>query len=241
MQRYFKNCDIKNNIEMSIDDSYHITTVMRMKEKDRIELVTNKQLFLAEITKIDNKKVIVKIIEEINENNELDVDVALVQSLIKEQKMDYVLQKSTELGVNKIIPFQATRSIIKIDNKEDKKVERWAKIIKEASEQSKRVFIPEITKSITITELAKIDGYDLKILATVNEVSTNIKKVLSNTKRSDRIIIVIGPEGGFTEKEEKKLIENGFVSTSLGKTVLRTETVGLYILSVLQYNFMECE
>ena len=241
MQRYFTNESYQNNIEMNIDDSYHIITVMRMKEKDQFEIVIKKKLFIAEIIKIENKKVIAKIIKEIEEDNELNIDVTLVQALVKEQKMDYILQKSTELGVNKIIPFQANRSIIKVDNKEDRKIERWAKIIKEASEQSKRNIIPEITKSITINELSKIEDYDLKILATVNEVSTNIKKVLSNTKRSDRIIIVIGPEGGFTDKEEKTLIENGFISTSLGKTVLRTETVGLYILSVLQYNFMECE
>ncbi|MDD3241365.1 MAG: RsmE family RNA methyltransferase [Bacilli bacterium] len=241
MQRYFTKEYKNDNLEMNNDDSYHIITVMRMKEKDQFELVINHKLYIAEITSIENKKVLAKIVKEIEDDNNLSMDVTLVQSLIKEQKMDYVLQKSTELGVNKIIPYQATRSIIKVDNKEDKKIERWSKIVKEASEQSKRNSIPEIIKSLNINELIKLEDYDIKILATVNEVSTNIKKVLSNVRISDRIIIVIGPEGGFTEKEEKLLMENGFISTSLGRNVMRTETVGLFILSILQYNFMECE
>ena len=235
MQRYFKDTNL-DIFELSSDDSYHIIKVMRNNIGDKVEVVIDKTLYICEIIKIDNL-VTVKKLEEVECDSELPCYVTIAQSLVKEQKMYLILQKSCELGASEIIPINTTRSIVKLDKKESKKIERWNKILKEASEQSKRIVIPKVNEIMDINDLAKLD-YDIKILCTVNELSTSLKKVLSKDLNNVKIILVIGPEGGFTDSEEKLLIDNGFISTSFGNRVLRTETASLYALSIINYILM---
>ena len=234
MQRYFCNSD-NDTFTLSSDDSYHITKVMRYDVGTKIEVVDNEELFISEIISI-SPLVVAKKIEKISSNVD-KLNITIAQSLVKEQKMDYILQKGTELGVSSFIPLIVERSVVKINNKEEKKIERWNTIVKEASEQSKRLDIPFVLSPCSIKELSKLD-YDYKILCSVNEVSKSIKTVLSNVNISDRILIVVGPEGGFTKKEEEELINNGFISVSLGDRVLRTETASLFVLSIINYIFM---
>lgn len=238
MQRYFIEKKENDIFTLSEDDSYHITKVMRMKLEDQIEIVCNEKLYLSKIIELV-PVVKAKVIEEVEVNNELSISVTIAQSLVKEQKMDYILQKTTELGVTEIIPYMASRSIIKLDNKQDKKIERWQKIVKEASEQSKRNNIPTVTNAMTLSNLVKLSDYDMKFLCSTNEISQNLKKVLSKLSGSVRMLFVIGPEGGFTEDEESKFIENGFIPLSLGSSVLRTETASTFIMSVIRYLDME--
>ena len=232
MQRYFA---INEKLELKKDDIYHIKKVMRMKEKDEIEVVYNEKVFLCEIKNIDDFKIDVK--EEKNENRELSKKVTICFSLVNEAKTDFILQKSVELGAYDFIPLQTERSKIKIDKKEDKKIERWNKITKEASEQSYRNIIPEVKKIDTINNIINYD-YDLKIICSTKEKEKTIKNVLQNSTKYDNIIIVVGPEGGFTEKEEEFLINNGFISVSLGDTILRAETAPLFLMSAIRYELM---
>lgn len=235
MQRYFKDTNL-DIFDLSSEDSYHIIKVMRNKIGDNIEVVIDKRLYICEIITIKDL-VTVKRIEEVECDSELPCYVTIAQSLVKEQKMDLILQKSCELGVSEIIPVNTTRSIVKLDKKENKKAARWNKILKEASEQSKRVVIPKLNEIMDIKDLTKLD-YDLKFLCTVNESSMNFKNVLPKDLNNLKILFVIGPEGGFTEKEEKILIDSGFVSVSLGNRVLRTETASLCVLSIINYILM---
>lgn len=236
MQRYFTD-NLNNEIfTLSLDDTYHIKKVMRMKIGENIEIVHNTNTYLAEIIQIDNI-VKAKILEEIKDFNELSYKIILVQSLVKEQKMDIILQKNTELGVCEFIPYFADNSIIKIKDNDSKKINRWQKIVKEASEQSKRNIIPKVSDIISISELVKIDA-DLKLFCSVNEKSVCINNVLSNINKNDKILVVIGPEGGFTKKEEETFIDNGFISISLGHSVLRTETAGIFVSSCIRYKNM---
>ena len=236
MQRYFK--DTKEDIfELSNEDSYHIIKVMRNQIGDKVEIVIDKKLYICEITKLTDIATVKKI-NEVECDSELPCLVTIAQSLVKEQKMDLVLQKCCELGASEIIPLNTARSIVKLDKKETKKLVRWNKILKEASEQSKRVVIPTLNEIMNIKDLAKLD-YDIKILCTVNELSMSLKKVLSKDLTDKRILLVIGPEGGFTDQEEKILIDNGFISTSFGTRVLRTETASLYALSIINYILMQ--
>lgn len=234
MQRYFCNSDT-DTFTLSNEDSYHISKVMRYDIGTKIEVVSNEELYLSEIIAL-SPLTVAKKIEKIASNVD-KLNITIAQSLVKEQKMDYILQKGTELGASSFIPLITERSVVKINNKETKKIERWNTIVKEASEQSKRLDIPSVLLPCTIKELAKLE-YDYKILCSVNEVSKSIKTVLSNINISDRILIVVGPEGGFTKKEEDELINNGFISVSLGDRVLRTETASLFVLSIINYIFM---
>ena len=235
MQRYF--CDKKEGNEylLSRDDSYHITKVMRMNILDKIEIVDNKKVFISEITSLNPVKA--KIVKKIDENSENSFEITIVQSMVNENKMDLVLQKATELGVNSFYVYKAVNSVVKENGKNEKKIIRWQKIVKEASEQSKRFIIPKVNNIIDLKGLCEIKG-DLKILLSVNEKIKNIKNVLKENKKCDKIVIVIGPEGGFTENEEETLMENGYIRTSLGSRVLRTETASLAIVSMINYEWM---
>lgn len=238
MQRYFTSDYSNNMFTLSLEDTYHITKVMRYKLGEKIEIVYDSKTYISEIVEL-NPEVKAKMLEEIQEDSEISFNVTLVQSLVKEQKMDYILQKMTELGVNKIIPYQADRSIVKINDKVNKKIDRWQTILKEASEQSKRTVIPTVSNSISLKELEEIEGYDYKFIATVNEKQQNLKKVLSKVKKGATMIIVVGPEGGFTCLEENRLMNKGFIPISLGKSVLRTETAGLFFMSAVRFIDME--
>lgn len=234
MQRYFVKQRKDNQFILSKEDSYHVKTVMRMEIGDKIEIVNNEKTYIAQITSLF-PEVVAEVIEEIKSSIPIAISVTLVQSLVKEQKMDLILQKTTELGVDQIIPLATTRSIVKMNQKELKKLDRWQKILKEASEQSKRTTIPILEKVMTIQELVKIDGYDVKLLCTVRENTKNIKNLLSNIEEGAKMIVVVGPEGGFTEEEEEQLICGGFETVSLGESVLRTETAPLFIMSAVRY------
>jgi 16S rRNA (uracil1498-N3)-methyltransferase len=148
------------------------------------------------------------------------------------------VQKATELGVDEIIPVEMERSIVKLTNdKIEKKLERWTKICKEASEQSKRTDIPTITRVKKLSELKDLDG--LKMVCSTTEKENLLKKFLTDNTNYDKINIVIGPEGGISPREEDKLVELGFQRVSLGKRIMRVETVPMFVLSVLNYEFME--
>lgn len=236
MQRYFSNKLVNNKFELKSDDLYHITRVMRMKSGDNIEVVYNEEVYICDL-EISNNNVDV-IIKSKEENKVLDkIEKVLIIPLLKENKMDLIFQKSTELGIDKIIPVIMERSIIKLDkDKQLKKVERWNKICKEASEQSKRVNIPIVTEVKTLKELDNIDG--IKLVCSTKEKDNTIKKYLKNNNGYNKINIVIGPEGGISPKEEEYLNSIGFESVSLGNNIMRVETVPIYILSVINYENM---
>lgn len=233
MQRYFSKDKQGNYFILSDNDWYHIKRVMRMNDNDKIEVVYNKELYLCQLEQ-SQAKIIKK--EDISLENR--PHITLVIPLLKEQKMDLILQKSTELGVDEIIPVAMKHSVVKLDDgKQEKKIERWQKICKEASEQSKRLDIPLVGKICKLDDLKKLDG--VKLTCSTVEKSQNLKNCLKNIKNYDRIILVIGPEGGLAKEEEQYLKEIGFVSVSLGSRIMRVETVPLFLLSVLSYETME--
>ena len=235
MQRYFSNLCQNNEYLLSNEDSYHIEKVMRMKLHDLIEIVDNKCVYICEINGFNPVKA--KIVKKLEENHENSKNIILVQSLVNENKMDLILQKGTELGVNEFYGYKATNSVVKENDKSNKKLVRWQKIVKESSEQSKRNIIPEVKKILDIKGLCELKA-DVKILLSVNEKAKNLKKVLKETKKYDTLIIVVGPEGGFTKMEEDQLINNGYISTSLGERVLRTETASIVAISMINYEWM---
>lgn len=231
MQRYFANEKQENKFILKDDDYYHIKVVMRLKPTEKVEVVYLKKVYLCEINS-DYEIIIIKEIE----SNDLKLETTLILPLLKEQKMDLILQKSTELGIYKIIFYDAKRSIIKFEVA-TKKLERWSKICKEAAEQSKRNTIPFLEILSNLNDLKNVDG--LKLICSTIEKNNNLKKVLQDNKNCVKINMIVGPEGGFEPKEEEFIKNNGFIPISLGKTIMRVETVPIFLLSVLNYEFME--
>ncbi len=237
MQRYFVNNKNNNIVTIIGDDYHHMVNVMRMKIDDQIEISYNRNLYRGKIIDIKDDMVIVSLIEEREEHNELDINITIAQALVKEDKLDLILQKGTELGVNHFMPIMMKRCVIKINDKIDTKLNRWQKICKEASEQAKREVIPTVNRPMTIKELINLD-FDIKILCSVTEKQNNLKLIFSKLKPSDKIVIVVGPEGGITKEEEQLLIDNGYIPVSLGNRILRTETVSLFVASIINYELM---
>ncbi len=232
MQRYFAKEKVNDKLILYDTDIYHIKKVMRMNANDEIEVVYDEKVYLCNIDSLDNFNI--SIIAENNVNNELPVFVSVAVSLVTEQKFDLIIQKLTELGVSEIIPLKTERSIVKIDgNREDKKINRWQSICKEAAEQSHRNIIPTVTNIKTIKELEN-SSYDIKLVCSLTDDSISINNYL-NKNKNDSILIVIGPEGGITSKETKTLNSYGFKNITLGKRVLRVETAAIYIVSIIDY------
>lgn len=231
MQRYFA---VDKDLNISDKDKHHIINVMRMKLNDKIEIVYDEKVYMCEINDISKKDVSYSVKDIIDKNNELPVKVTIAVSLVNEKKLDFILQKCTELGVYDFILVNSDRSKIKIDGKEKKKIERWNTITKEAAEQSHRNIKPIVRDIMSINDVLKLD-YDLKLTCSTKENEKTIKNVLQNSTNCDRIIIVVGPEGGLTVSEEEKLEKNGFIPVTLGNLILRTETVPIYIMSLVNY------
>ncbi|WP_026906235.1 16S rRNA (uracil(1498)-N(3))-methyltransferase [Paucisalibacillus globulus] len=248
MQRYFIPDENWNSEIVTIDgdDAHHIIRVMRMQIGDEIICnPPNTNGAICKITEIEEHWVTAEVIEWQDRNVELPVFVTIAQGLPKGDKLDFIFQKGTELGASAFIPFQAKRSVVKWDAKKaDKKIARYAKIIKEASEQSHRSRIPEIKPVLKLQELLKeSESYQLKIIAYEEEAKTKIfqsyASIISQLKTGDSVIICIGPEGGFSSEEVQKLKEHQFIPVRFGPRILRTETAALYALASISYHFEE--
>ena len=248
MPRFFIKTEQINRNEIIIigEDVNHIKNVLRKKIGDKLEICNQETgtTFECEIAEINEAEIKNHIISE-NKMTNSKILVDIFQGLPKAEKMELIIQKSVELGVNAIIPVKMQRCVVKLDMKsENKKIERWQKISESAAKQSGRNSIPQIHKIIKIEEISKLKNeYDIIIICYENEKENNIKKEIQklkqNKKQEIRIAIVIGPEGGLEENEVKYLEKEGAKIVTLGNRILRTETVALNILSIIMYEF-EC-
>ena len=233
MQRYFANIDKNFNVCFSKEDEHHILHVMRMKATDEIEVVDNSKVYLCRIDQTNPLKV--SVIHEIASDVEIKEDITLLFALTKGDKTDLVLQKATELGVKKVALITSERTVVSYDNKDiDKKIARFSKIMKEASEQSHRVVVPELLGIFNLKNLPKEVFSDINYVAYEKDASKT-DEMFEGLAKGKSISILVGPEGGFSEQEIDSLTKQGFIRTSLGKRILRAETAAIYALSVLGY------
>ena len=239
MQRYFidQQCIDGDSISIDAYNHKHMKKVMRYRNGDCVIcILPNHNSYIYEIIDIDKGILIQK--EPVCEDHELDVDVTLIYGLPRNDKFEFVLQKATELGVKRIVPFLSKRSIIKTDKKTFlKKYDRFYKILKEASEQSYRQMIPELTPLITIDEIPDYLS-DVNLVAYEETSKEGKHHGFSNALQHNyhSITIVVGPEGGFDFNEIEQMKSIGIQECSLGKRILRSETAPLYMLSVIGYS-----
>lgn len=237
MQRYFAKEKLEDKFSLNSDDLYHIKTVMRMKTGDKVEVVYDDSVYLCEIELIKDN-VIINLLEKLETETNLEPKIRLILPFLKEQKMDLILQKGTELGIDEFIFIETERTIVKVeDKKEQSKLDRWSRICKEASEQSMRLDIPNVKIERNKEALESLDG--LKLLCSTQEKDKTIKNLLKNTRNYDKINIMIGPEGGFSLKEEIYFEKKGFTKVSLGSQIMRVETVPIFLASIIRYEYME--
>ncbi|TFE01103.1 16S rRNA (uracil(1498)-N(3))-methyltransferase [Jeotgalibacillus salarius] len=246
MQRYFIENKVDENGFFIIngEDYKHIVRVMRMNAGDRfIAVFTSEDVFESEITDIEDSYLRAKPVHKIEHQSELPVKVTIAHGLPKGDKLEYVIQKSTELGLYSLKPFSAERSIVKWDQKKGKKkAERWNKIAKEAAEQSHRSVIPAVEEPVKLNQLrSSFHEYDAIMMAYEEDAkageTSNFTKLLNQLRPGSRMLVIIGPEGGLSEAEVETFIADGAVSCGLGPRILRTETAPLYILAAISYHF----
>ena len=235
---------INDNIIITGEDAHHIKDVLRYKIGDNMFVCDeDAKKYETKVCEINSKEVVLQIKSVCPNSTESPLNITLFQGLPKQDKLEQIIQKCTEIGVNTIVPVQLERSIMKVNEKNsDKKLERWNKIAKEAAIQSGRQKIPDVfdVKNFKFI-IENIEKYDIVLLPYENEEEVSIKESLHNIKNGNNIkniAIIIGPEGGFSNDEVRALSECSNVQiVSLGKRILRTETAGIVTIAMLLYEF----
>ena len=221
-------------------DVNHIKNVLRMKEDDEIKLSPcNGLIYTAKISEFLPDRIVCKIVDCEGGKSELPAKIILFQGLPKKDKMELIIQKAVELGVSEIVPVMMKRTIVKLEDskKELKKLERWRTISLTAAKQSGRIIVPEVSEFITFNEAVKrAENLEYNLIPYENEKGMDRARELvkeANGKKS--IGIFIGPEGGISEDELELAVKMGAEAISLGIRILRTETAGLALISVLAF------
>jgi 16S rRNA (uracil1498-N3)-methyltransferase len=222
-------------------DSEHIRTVLRLQPGDHLLVCDGENgQYDAVIISADKNGINVKLGPYTFLDSEPAVSITLYQSLPKSDKMDSIIQKSVELGVYAIIPFQSVFSVSRISGDDRKKTDRWQKIAREAARQSGRGIVPKVSMPVPFDAvLDAVKGHEIILAAHSDEKELLLAKVLADKKSVKNIGILIGPEGGFSPPEIESLMQQGAVPVSLGKRILRTETAGPAMISALMYAFGE--
>lgn len=238
MAKFFVSKDLIKDDKVFLDgeNAKHLINVLRCKIGEEIEISCGDGYdYICKIEEISKNIAICKIIDCFGNESEPNIKITLYQGLPKSEKMELIIQKCVELGIDEIVPVNTDRTIVKLAGKEDKKIARWNKISESAAKQSRRGKIPTIQPIINFTEAIKqAQNNDLILIPYEKEQEKGIKQVIKNFNGKN-IAIFIGPEGGFSDSEIKYAIENNLIPITLGKRILRTETSGFITTAILLY------
>jgi 16S rRNA (uracil1498-N3)-methyltransferase len=245
LQRYFVNKKaVDNHFFIDEDDRHHIVKVMRMQIGDKLICVDPVgKAAVCRVAEITDEKVVADVVQWKEEISELPISITIASGLPKGDKLEWIIQKGTELGAHEFVPFSAARSVVKWDEKKAaKKIDRWQKIAKEAAEQSHRTFLPEVVSPLTFKALLeKSKNYHYRVAAFEEESRNGETSIFAMTlqrmKKGESLLVVFGPEGGLSEEEVQLLRAHDFALCGLGPRILRTETAPLYTLAAISYHF----
>ena len=218
------------------DDAHHISRALRMAMGEKIEVVDmQKNLYTCELNGFFDGYVTALVIEEGKAETEPPVFIRLYQALAKGDKMETVIQKSIECGACEIVPFSSERCVVKIDKKDEgKKIDRWQKIAEGAAKQSGRGIVPKVKGILSFKEL--LDSMSGTVLFCYEaEDTVSIKQALRNNEITGDVSVIVGSEGGFSQREAELLRESGAISVGLGKRILRCETAPTFALACICY------
>jgi 16S rRNA (uracil1498-N3)-methyltransferase len=237
---YIPSPHIENGLlKIEGDEVRHIRKVLRLKTGDEIFVFDGLgREFEGMIIEERRTSVMVKIQRSLSPRRDSPLEVTLAQSLLKGEKMDYLIQKATELGIKEIIPFFSSRSVPLLEKSRSlRRHHRWEKIAVEASKQCGRGVVPKIESLQTYSDMLRSASTDHLRLILWERDGIKLKEMLKGSKERKKIFFVIGPEGGFSQDEIEKAEKAGFVAVTLGKRILRAETASLCFLSILQYEW----
>ena len=241
MPRFFVDSVSGDTVTIRGNDAYHIGRSLRMRLGDIITVCADRVEYRAKILSISDKEVVCDVLSAEKSENEPTVNVVLYQALPKSDKMDLIVQKAVELGVNEVVPVAMKNCVMKLDEKKaDKKIERWQNIAESAAKQSKRTIIPKISHPVKYKQALEIaKELDVTLVPYENERGMEATREIIDgiaEKPVQSIGIIVGPEGGFAPEEIAMVDENPAMQRiSLGRRILRTETAGMAALAMLVY------
>ena len=242
MQHFFVSPEQvkKEKIYVEGSDVNHMKNVLRMKNGEELTVNDGEGCqYLCAVEAYEGDMAVLRILEKKQDESELASKIYLFQGLPKQDKMELIVQKAVELGAYQVIPVATKRAVVKLDAKKaKKKVERWQQIAVSAAKQAGRGIIPAVGEVCTYAQALKMAG-ELDVILIPYELAEGMKetkKIISDIKPGQSVGIFIGPEGGFEEEEVERAVEAGAKPVTLGKRILRTETAGLTILSVLMFH-----
>lgn len=243
MQRYFvmpEQLDADRAI-LTGDDARHLIRVMRTAPGDKVIVCDGAgRECVAEVTELEQDRVRLRIVEERAPLGEPALDVWIAQSLPKADKLETVIQKGTEIGATAFLPFVSERTVVQYDaKKEAKRLDRWRKIAKEAAEQAHRGKVPDVREPMTWSQLlTAAEQAGLALICYEKENTSLLRDALRDAAPlvgRGPILVMIGPEGGFTEGEAEEAQRRGCLPVGLGRRILRTETAGLVAAACILY------
>lgn len=241
MPRFFVEPEKIRDGQIIIDteDVQHLKKVLRIREGEKITVCDSCGYdYEAEVERIGEREILCRIIGKTHSDTESNLSVTLFQALPKAAKMDYIIQKTTELGICRIVPCALSRCVVKLENRkaEEKKVLRWQKIAEEAAKQSGRGRIPEIEMPYSLSEvIGQMKEMDLAFVPYECEDQKTLRSVLTAKTEVKSVGFLIGPEGGFDPAEIEMIRSAGIQTVTLGKRILRTETAGEAVLAMTMY------
>nr|WP_298078586.1 16S rRNA (uracil(1498)-N(3))-methyltransferase [uncultured Blautia sp.] len=233
----------ENEARITGPDVNHIKNVLRMKTGEEILISSGDDLeYACYIEELGDKEVLAHVMYVQEAGYELSSRIYLFQGLPKGDKMELIIQKAVELGVHEVIPVATRRAVVKLDGKkEENKIRRWQAIAESAAKQSKRMYVPEVRHVMRFSEAVE-HAKELDVVLLPYELAKDMKetkKIIDQIEPGQSIGIFIGPEGGFDEEEVRMAADMGARAITLGKRILRTETAGLTVLSVLMFALEE--
>jgi len=226
---------------ISGSEARHIRKVLRMDPGDRFILMDGKgSRFQAVITSAKHKDLAVCLEKRLPEPPPSPIKTTLCQALLKSRPMDYMVQKTSELGVNRISPFSSERTVVRLEKDRSlSKMRHWTNIAQNAAKQADRNAPAEISAISSFQELTRQFGCEegLKLILWEEEDTKDLKEVLRRCDPARQFIGIVGPEGGFTGEEIRTAKEAGFISVSLGHRILRAETAAISLIGIVQYEW----
>lgn len=243
MTRLFLTDLTINDEEFSLDEenSRYLSSVLRMKVGQNVDVVDSTgDVIRTEVSLIEKKSVSLRPINREKCNSEPPVDITLYQAVSKGERMDLTIQKSVELGVSRIVPVMSERCVVNLKGDTRSKTDRWQKIALEAARQSQRGVVPAVVTPMSFSEALKDSKENGTAFFLWEEehaltLKSAMEKWQSEGKNGDRLGIIIGPEGGFSEAEAQEAKESGAICATIGKRILRTETAGPAVLAMMLY------
>lgn len=240
---FIQSQSIQNDrIDLTGELAHHLRDVLRCRPGEIVSLVDEKQVqYRAALDQVNKKQVVAKILRKEESPGRPALSITLVQAVLKGKKMDWVIQKSAELGVTTLMPVVTERTIARPrSERESRQTERWQAIAQEAAQQCGRLDIPSVQSTVTLDSLLKNPPESsLKLMLWEAEQRLSLKSALRNLKERTSISVLVGPEGGFPLREIEKAREAGWVAVSLGRRIVRAETAGMAVLAILEYELNE--